>query len=207
MVRFFPKEEKFFDYFDEASEKMLRGIRLLDEMMHDLSNAEEKAKQIKDVEHEADHITHETVAKLHKTFVTPIDRESIHSLITRMDDILDLIDSVCERVFLYKIKNSTQEAIALVSTLEKAIEQVAKGVGALRDLKNPRLILDICIEINRLENEGDRTYRNALSVLFNSSSDPVEIIKWKDIYESLEDAIDRCEDVANILEGIVLDNA
>lgn len=207
MVRFFPKEEKFFDYFDDASDKMIRGIRLFKDMMQDLSNAEEKSRQIKDVEHEADHITHETVSKLHKTFVTPIDREYIYALITKMDDVLDLIDANCERIFLYKIKTSTPEAIAMINTLERAIEEVVKGVRGLRNLKNSRSILDICIEINRLENEGDRIYRNALSVLFNSPSDPIEIIKWKDIYETLEEAIDTCEDVANIIEGIVLENA
>jgi hypothetical protein len=206
MVQLFPREERFFDYFDRASEKIVTGARLFNEMMQDLSNAEEKARQIKDVEHEADHITHETVAKLHTTFVTPIDREFIYSLITKMDDILDLIDAACERVFLYKIRTSTPEAIDLVNILGKAIEQVAKGVRGLRDLKNSRSILDICIEINRLENEGDRIYRTALSVLFNSPSDPIEIIKWKDVYETLEDAIDRCEDIANVLEGIVLEN-
>ncbi|KRT66305.1 MAG: hypothetical protein XU11_C0010G0020 [Candidatus Dadabacteria bacterium CSP1-2] len=207
MVSFFPKEEKFFDYFDDASDKMLRGIRLFKDMMQDLSNAEEKSRQIKDVEHEADHITHETVSKLHKTFVTPIDREYIYALITKMDDVLDLIDANCERIFLYKIKTSTPEAMSMINTLERAIEEVVKGVRGLRNLKNSRSILDICIEINRLENEGDRIYRNALSVLFNSPSDPIEIIKWKDIYETLEEAIDTCEDVANIIEGIVLENA
>jgi predicted phosphate transport protein (TIGR00153 family) len=206
MVRLLPKEEKFFDQFDVASEKMIRGIRLLKEMMRDLSNAEEKSRQIKDVEHEADHITHETVSSLHKTFITPIDRESIYALITRMDDVLDLIDSTSERVLLYKIKTSTPESMALIEVLEKAIEQVAKGINGLRDLKNSGSILNICIEINRLENEGDRTFRNALSVLFSSSYDPIEIIKWKDVYETLEEAIDRCEDVANVLEGIVVEN-
>ncbi|HEY7535088.1 MAG TPA: DUF47 domain-containing protein [Thermodesulfobacteriota bacterium] len=207
MVRFFPKEERFFDYFDDASQKMIRGIGLLKEMIHDLSDAEEKTRQIKDVEHEADLITHETVSRLHKTFVTPIDREYIYALITKMDDILDLIYDTCEQILLYKIKNTTPEAIALVDTLERAIEEVAKGVAGLRNLKNSRSILDICVEINRLENEGDRIYRNAQSVLFNTPSDPIEIIKWKDIYETLEEAIDACEDVANILEGIVLENA
>jgi hypothetical protein len=207
MVRFFPKEEKFFDYFDQASDKIVSGIELFKNMMQDLSHPEEKARAIKDVEHEADRITHETVSKLHTTFVTPIDRESIYNLITRLDDILDLIDSACERVLLYKIKSSTPEALALINILERAIEQVARGVGELRNVKNPRTILDICIEINRLENEGDRTFRNALSILFNSTSEPIEIIKWKDIYETLEDAIDICEDVANILEGIVLEHA
>lgn len=206
MVRFLPKEEKFFDHFDSASEAMIRGIRLLKEMMRDLSNAEEKARQIKDVEHEADHITHETVSGLHKTFITPIDRESIYALITKMDDVLDLIDSTSERVLLYKIKTSTPESMALIEVLEKAVEQVAKGISGLRDLKNSNSILSICIEINRLENEGDRTFRNALSVLFSSSYDPIEIIKWKDVYETLEEAIDRCEDVANVLEGIVVEN-
>ena len=207
MVIFFKRDEKFFDYFDHASEKILGGIKLFKSMMQDLSNAEEKARKIKEVEHEADHITHETVSSLHKTFVTPIDREYIHSLITKMDDILDLIDSACERVLLYKINTSTPEALALVDTLEKAIYQVAKGIRGLRKLENSESILNICFEINRLEHEGDTTFRNALSVLFNSPLDPIEIIKWKDIYETLEDAIDTCEDLANVLEGIVLENA
>ncbi len=206
MVRLLPKEERFFDYFDSASEKMIRGIRLLKEMMQDLSNAEEKARQIKEVEHEADRITHETVSRLHKTFITPIDRESIYALITRMDDVLDLIDSTSERVLLYRIKTSTSESMALIGVLEKAVDQVAKGINGLRDLKNSESILNICIEINRLENEGDRIFRNALSILFSSFYDPIEIIKWKDIYETLEEAIDRCEDVANVLEGIVVEN-
>ncbi|MGQ0794306.1 MAG: DUF47 domain-containing protein [Deltaproteobacteria bacterium] len=208
MVSLFPREERFFDYFDTASEKIVAGIKLFKIMMHDLSDAEEKARQIKAIEHEADLITHETVEKLHKTFVTPLDRESIYALITKMDDILDFIDSTCERVVLYKIKTSTPEALSLVNTLEKAVEQVAKGIHALRDLKNPSSILNICVEINRLENEGDRTFRTALSTLFNDSNpDPIHIIKWKDIYETLEDAIDRCEDVANVVEGIVVENA
>jgi len=207
MVRFFPKEEKFFDYFNEASEKILTGIRLFKEMMEDLSSASEKSRKIKEVEHEADRITHETISKLHKTFITPIDREFIHSLITRMDDILDLIDSASERVFLYKITTSTTHALSFIDTLERAVKEVAKGVGALRDLKNSQLILNICIEIHSLENEGDRVFRIALSELFNSNFDPIEIIKWKDIYETVEDAVDKCEDVANILEGIVLENA
>ena len=206
MLSLFPKEERFFDLFDSASEKIVSGIKLFKVMMQDLSNAEVKAKKIKEVEHEANIITHETVAKLHKTFVTPLDRESIYSLITKMDDILDFIDSACERILLYKIKKSTPEALELVNTLEKSVEQVAKAIHGLRDLKNSNFILNICVEINRLENEGDRTFRRALSILFDSPSDPVDIIKWKDIYETLEDAIDRCEDVANVVEGIVVEN-
>jgi uncharacterized protein len=207
MVRFFPREEKFFDYFNEASEKILAGIKLFKEMMHDLSAAADKTKKIKEVEHEADRITHETISKLHQTFITPIDREFIHSLITRMDDILDLIYAASERVLLYKITTSTSHALSLIDTLERAIIEVARGVEGLSDLKNSKLILNTCIEIHSLENEGDMIFRIALSDLFNSNFDPTEIIKWKDIYETFEDAIDKCEDVANILEGIVLENA
>lgn len=207
MVRFFPREEKFFDYFNEASEKILASIKLFKEMMQDLSSAADKTKEIKEVEHEADRITHETISKLHQTFITPIDREFIHSLITRMDDILDLIYAASERVFLYKITTSTAHALSLISTLERAIIEVAKGVEGLSDLKHSKSILNTCIEIHSLENEGDRIFRIALSDLFNSNFGPTEIIKWKDIYETFEDAIDKCEDVANILEGIVLENA
>lgn len=207
MVRFFPREEKFFDYFNEASEKILASIKLFKEMMQDLSSAADKTKEIKEVEHEADRITHETISKLHQTFITPIDREFIHSLITRMDDILDLIYAASERVLLYKITTSTAHALSLIDTLERAIIEVAKGVEGLSDLKHSKSILNTCIEIHSLENEGDRIFRLALSDLFNSNFEPTEIIKWKDIYETFEDAIDKCEDVANILEGIVLENA
>ena len=207
MVRFFPREEKFFDYFNEASEKILAGIKLFKEMMQDLSTAAEKTKKIKEVEHEADRITHETISKLHQTFITPIDREFIHSLITRMDDILDLIYAASERVLLFKITTSTAHALSLIDTLERAIIEVTNGVEGLSDLKNSKSVLNTCIEIHSLENEGDMIFRVALSELFNSNFGPTEIIKWKDIYESFEDAIDKCEDVANILEGIVLENA
>lgn len=206
MVRLLPKEEKFFDYFDQASERAVKAIKVLKKMMQDLSNAEERAKEIVSLEHECDNITHEAVSALHKTFITPIERDSIYSLITRLDDVIDFVDSVAERVLLYKIKTSMPEAISLIDTLENAIEQVANGVRKLRNLEDPRSILIVCVEINRLENEGDKIFRNALSVLFDSTSDPIEIIKWKDIYETLEDAVDRCEDVANILEGIVVEN-
>jgi len=207
MVQFFPKNEKFFDLLDIASDKISRGIGLLKDMMLDLSDAEEKAKRIKDVEHEADEITHETIARLHKTFVTPIDREDLHSLITQLDDILDFIDSVSERTFLYGVKTSTPEAMELVEVLENTIKEVVKGVTSLRNMKHSEEVLSICIEINRLENRGDTVYRAAISNLFKSSMELSEIIKWKDIYEMLESAIDRCEDIANILEGIVLKNA
>src|SRR5579885_391545 len=127
-------------------------------------------------------------------------------LLPKEEKFFDYFDVASESVLLYKIKTSTPESMALIEVLEKAIEQVAKGISGLRDLKNSGSILNICIEINRLENEGDRTFRNALSVLFSSSYDPIEIIKWKDVYETLEEAIDRCEDVANVLEGIVVEN-
>ncbi len=206
MFRFLPKEEKFFDMFEQSTLNVLKGGRLFLELIKDSSNLEEKVRAIKDVEHEGDRITHETVERLNRTFVTPIDREDIHSLINRIDDVIDLIETSAEKILLYKITEFDQETLSLTELLVKSIEELVDATLHLKNLKKPKKIISHCIEINRLENKADEVYRKALSSLFNNVTDPIKIIKWKDIYGDLEMAIDKCEDVANILEGVVLKN-
>jgi len=205
-ARFFPSEGKqFFDLFEQHAQKTLEGARLLKAMLEDPSDLADKARRIKEVEHEGDGITHRAVETLHMSFVTPIDRGDIHRLITRLDDILDLIDATSERFWLYRITEVDQDAIQIADVLVEAVTQVNRAMTGLRNLKDRDALIEICKEINRCENEGDTLLRSALARLFNGQKDPVTIIKMKELYDFLEDAVDRCEDVANILEGVALE--
>lgn len=203
-----PKEYSFFDFFEQHASQCVEGARLLLQMLRDVQKAETLAKEIKEVEHAGDRITHHTLETLHKTFITPIDRDEIHRLISGLDDILDFTEAVSERVALYEIAEITPEAQALGEVLLHATEQVQEAVRGLRRLQYPMEMLQICVEIHRLENEGDALLRKAMARLFKErSSDPIYVIKWKELYELLEVATDACEDVANIIEGVVLEHA
>lgn len=204
--KFFPKETDFYTMFDKAARNLNKGAVLLVEMMEDLSKAETKSKEIYEVEQEGDMLTHEVMRRLNKTFITPLDREDIHSLISRIDDVLDLIWASADRATLFKIKESTPEAVELSKCILSTTEIITKAVTSLKD-KKYSYIQEYCIEINRLENAADRIFREALARLFENTKDPILVIKWKNIYENLEDATDICEDVANILESIVLKHA
>ncbi len=204
--RFFPKETDFFGMFEKAAQNLNRGALLLVQMMENFSEADIRAKQIYEVEQEGDMITHEVMRRLNKTFLTPIDREDIHSLISRLDDILDLIWATADRAILFKLESSIPEAVELSKTLLSTTEIVTKAVTCLKG-KKYSYMQEHCIEINSLENSGDTIFRAALAKLFNEKNDPILIIKWKEVYEHLEDALDKCEDVADILESIVLKHA
>ena len=207
MIRkLFPKETDFFGMFEKAALNLNKGATLLVEMMEDFSTSEAKAKAIYEVEQEGDMLTHEVMRRLNKTFLTPVDREDIHALVSRLDDVLDLIWASADRATLFKVEESTPEAVELSKTLHETTSIITKAVSSLKD-KKYSYIQEYCIEINRLENAADKIYREALVKLFNDVKDPILVIKWKDIYEHLEDATDTCEDVANILEGIVLKHA
>ncbi len=201
-----PKSHDFFVFFLEAAEKIKEGAKELDLLYDDFSNLKEKVEKIKGLEHECDKITHKTLEHLNKTFVCPFDREDIHSLITKMDNILDFIDAAAQRTYLYKIEKPTEEGRRLVKILLSSTEKVFEAVGNLKNFKKPKKILELCVEINTLENEGDVALRQGLANLFESQRNPVDIIKRKEIYENLENAIDSCEDVANIMESIILKN-
>lgn len=203
----FPKDTNFYDLFERGAAKVHEGVQLLEDLIKDFINVPLKAKRIKDVEHEADLITHETVSKLNKTFVTPLDREDIHNLISSLDNILDHVEAAADKFSLYRIQEMKEDAILLADILSRATNEVRNTVGLLRGLKGSDAILQRCIEINRWENEGDFVYRSAIAKLFEKGDNPLDVLKWKEIYESVENAIDSCEDVANVIEGVVLKNS
>jgi len=207
MFQFFPKDEKFFELLERAALNLHKGAKAFRHMLHDYTNTEEKVRHIKDIEHEGDIITHEIFDKLNRSFITPIDREDIHRITSEIDDVLDYILGTADRMFLYKVKSPTPEVAKMVDILITAIEEMTKAIHSLKDLKRSRRTLDYCIEVNRLENEGDSIHRAVIADLFSDGKDPVEIIKWRDIYNHIENAIDKCEDVADTIESIVVKNA
>jgi predicted phosphate transport protein (TIGR00153 family) len=201
-----PRDEKFFDLFEQMVQSLEEGAKIFLDLATNWSAEHPGIERLRDIEHECDITTHEIMDKLNRTFVTPIDREDIHSLAKELDDVIDIIQAVSERMVLFHIKKTSEDLIELAKTLEEAVSTVSKAVVSVRELNRPRRILDYCIEINRLENRGDRTTERAMGKLFQDNPDPMDVLKWKDIYDSTESAIDKCEDVANIIEGIVVKN-
>jgi hypothetical protein len=204
--RFLPRETSFFDFFEQHARLTVEGAREFLDLVTNGESLPARAKRIKELEHEADAVTHRCVEALHKTFITPIERSDIHSLISRMDDIMDLVEAGAERIALYEIREMTPEVKELAKVLVKATAGVEEAVKGLRNLKNSKAIVRTCIDINRLENEGDTIFRIAMARLFKEEKEPIMVIKWKEIYENLERATDCCEDVANIIEGVVLEH-
>jgi predicted phosphate transport protein (TIGR00153 family) len=205
-MRFIPREEKFYDLFEELADKIEEGSNLFLDMLLNYDSFEQRLSKLKEIEHEADIITHRTYEKMHTTFLTPIDREDIYALVNKMDSILDMTEASAIRMSLYKIKAPKEELIQQAKILNEATAKVKQVVRGLRDMKNAKMILDACIEINTLENAGDQILRSAMANLFEREKDPFELIKWKEIFERFEEAMDVCEDVSNIVEGIVLKN-
>ena len=200
-----PKDTSFFDLFDQLAGKVLDAARALEEMLERWDKLEVRVREMKDLEHECDAITHRTFDKLNLTFITPLEREDIHELTSRLDDIVDHIDSTASRLFIYGVKKPTDEAKLLAQVLTRTCIEVQKAVAGLRNLKDPALLSRISVEINRLENESDDILRLALRRLFErQNGDVLEVIKLKEIYEKLESAVDRCEDVANVIQAVVL---
>ena len=205
-MRLIPKEEKFFDNFEELAEKIEEGGKLFLDMLQSNDYSELRIIKLKQVEHEADQITHRTYEKMHTTFLTPLDREDIYDLVNKMDSIIDMMDASAARMHLYKVKTPSKTVTEQAKVLNAAIAKIKFIVHDLRDMKNAKQILDACVVINTLENEGDAILRAAITELFENEKDVFELIKWKEIHERIEEAIDVCEDVSNIVEGIVLKN-
>jgi uncharacterized protein len=207
MIRLVPKQASFFDLFEKQVKMVDHGARSLSAMLTDFTNIEDNAFKIKAMEHDADELAHEIIRKLNTTFVTPLDREDIHSLVSALDDILDYIEAAADRMVLYEIKEPTEWAIKLAKILAESTELTVKAVSNLRDLRHPETIREVCVAINRLENQGDQVNRAAIAELFKMHDKPIEALKWREIYNNIETAIDKCEDVADILEATVLKNA
>ncbi|MBI5527889.1 MAG: DUF47 domain-containing protein [Deltaproteobacteria bacterium] len=202
-----PQEVKFFDLFEQAALKIHEGLDAIQVALRKPEELEASARHLKDIEHEADEIVHTTIDLLNSTFITPIDREDVQSLVKRMDDILDLAQGAVQRLWLYEIREVTPEMHHMISVLVKAFAEVHNALNEMRNIKNIAAIKKHCIEVNRLENEGDFIVSAAVAKLFKEARDPLYVMKWKEIYEITETAIDRCEDVANIIEGIVVKQA
>ncbi len=204
-LRFMPKEEKFFEMFVEQADAAVEAAEMLADLVKDFTDLNAKVMKMNKIEHKADEIAHRIAEKLNSTFITPLDQEDIHALASALDDIVDYIDATFERMMLYKIKEPTEDFAVLATILLRAVEETRLGVSELDKFKKKPSAMKQCwIEINRIENQGDSASRAALAKLFETETDAVEIIKWKEIYEHIETAIDKCEDVANILEQIVL---
>jgi len=204
--RLIPKEESFFDLFEKASNNLLEAARLFVKTMEQFDGVVQNAERMERLEHEGDQVIHEIMARLNRTFITPLDREDIHQLASALDDVLDFMEATTERFVLYKIKTITPYAKEMAQIVAKQVEEIHRIMPQLRRLRHQD-ILQHCIEINRLENAGDRILRDAMAALFDSQGNPLDVMKWRDLYELMESATDKCEDVAVVIEGIVLKNA
>ena len=202
-----PTEGKFFELFNQHAELCVKGAKEMVALMTNFDDLEIRVHAIESIEKQADKITYAAIDMLHKTFITPIDRDDIHKLITRMDDILDLLEDAAQTISLYDIKAITPEAKRLAELCLACAEKVKSAVALLHNMDNSTKILEICAEIDRLESDADHVMRAAMSKLFRDEPDVRTLIKLKAIYEILETVTDRCEDVANIIEGIIVENA
>ena len=199
--RLIPREESFFDLFEEMARKVQQGADALIDLLNDYSDLDRKAGRVLDIEHEGDELTHEVMRRLNTTFITPFDREDIHRLASNMDDVLDHIEAAAEYLQLHRIEEPLPQMVSLAQTLGLAAKMTAESMPHLRKMKGME---HYWVEINRLENEGDRFYRRTLAELFSGDYKAMDVLKYKDIIEEIETAIDRLEDVANTLESIVL---
>ncbi len=205
MFRILPRDQEFFVLFEKASQNILDGAELLKDLLDNFNDVREKARQIEEIEHKGDTFTHEIVRKLNTTFITPIDREDILALASSIDDVIDLIHAASTRLTLYKVVEITPQAKELGFLILKATRELHRGISRLSTQMAE--VYEHCVEVNSLENEADRVCRDAIAWLFEHEKDPITILKWKEIYETLETATDRAEDAANVLESVALKNA
>ncbi len=202
MFKLFPREVRFYDLFEQQGQHILNAAGLLHDLVHNFTDARAKLHAINEVEHQGDQITHEIVRRLNTTFITPLDREDIHALASRLDDVLDYMDAAAERLVLYRIKEPTSAARAMATVIVEIARATDRAIHCLRAM-DPGFH-EQAVEVNRLENSADKILRDSLAELFEQQADPIEVIKWKEIYETMEIVTDRCEDVANVIEGIIL---
>lgn len=199
-----PKEKKFFELFEEDSKNAVEAAKVLFDLVNHWENVEIKINHVTDLEHQGDEITHKIISSLHTTFITPIDREDIAALAHTIDDIVDFIQAAADAMLIYKVSAPTPRCKELASIIVEATEELLKAMPDLRTPGQLQHILTHCVEMNRLENAADRVYRAALGELFTDTINVTDILKWREIYNHMESATDRCEDVANVLEGVAL---
>ena len=208
LEKLMPRSDDFFSDFEQQAATVVEGAKLLKALLDDFTDLPRKCQGIKDVEHRGDDITHGAFARLHTQFITPFDRSEIHRLLSRIDDVLDLADAAAERLGLYDIDAVIPEARELSDVLVRQAERMEQAVKGLRDLKkNSAAVLEACKQVNALENEADSLTRRTMAKLFKRGNDPLTVLKWKEIIDLIESATDRAEDVANVIEGVVLEHA
>jgi len=206
-LSFIPQEEKFFELFVEMGHNLVKIAAALKDLLDNWTDVEAKVNNITDLEHAGDSITHEIIALLHRSFVTPFDREDIALLAHTLDDVADFIHAAADAMYIYRIQRPTERAKELAVIISEAAVEIEKALPFLRRRKELSKVMACCVDINRLENDADRVTRAALGELFEDQKDTAYIIKWREIYEHMESATDRAEDVANVLEGVALKNA
>ena len=204
---FIPREESFFPLFEESAKNMVKTAQCLKQLVDNWQDVEQKVGEITELEHCGDTITHQIIARLHRTFITPFEREDIAQLAHSLDDVTDFIHAASDAMLLYKVNPPGQRAKELADIIVQAATEIESAMPQLRGHIDQKQILKRCVEINRLENMADRVYRSALAELFGDSTDIAHVIKWREIYEHMETATDRCEDVANVLEGVAIKHA
>ena len=205
MFKFKKKDSEFFDLFVDSARYFYQGSLMMDEVMLDYSKAADKVKDIIDLEHEADKINDKIIDKLNLTFITPIDREDIYALANGLDDGVDLLQGTLQRIVMYRTGKAMSGAVTMTKLIIEATEAVIKAFSLLKDIrKNQKLILEETYHIAKLESEGDRVYRHEVAYLFDKEKDPIELIKWKDILENLEDTLDHCEKLSDMIRGVVM---
>jgi predicted phosphate transport protein (TIGR00153 family) len=205
MVRLIPRDTRFFDLFADVAGNLVGGARLLKRTLDDFQDIEARVRQLKDIEHRGDEMTHNILTRLNQTFITPFDREDIHRLASSLDDVLDFVYAAGVRLVMFRIKSAPPAASRLAEVIVKQSDQLSEAMSRL-EKKHDR-VLENCVEINRLENEADLLARTAIATLFDEEKDPIALIKLKELYEVLESATDKAEDAANVLEGVVLKSA
>ncbi|MDP9206244.1 MAG: DUF47 family protein [Gemmatimonadota bacterium] len=203
-MRILPRDEKFYDMFTELAKRLTASATLLHELFKSPSELDAKVSKIKGLEHEADNLTHDIIDRIDRTFVTPFDREDIHALASELDDVIDLIDGTARRATIFRIQKTRPAAVVLAEVLARAACCVEEGV---RDMKDAKHVYAISEKLKVLEEEGDAVYHEAMGALFAEGGDALEVVKWKDLYDKIEDALDQCEDVGNVLQSIALKNA
>jgi predicted phosphate transport protein (TIGR00153 family) len=203
-LRLIPRDQQFYELFSQIAERLTGSSKLLHELFENPGDMQRKVAEIKELEHQADNLTHEVIERLDRTFVTPFDREDIHELASELDEVIDLVDGAARRADIYRITEIPKGAVILTDVLCKAAVCVE---AAVRGMKTQKIVNAQTEELKKFEEEGDAAYHEAMGILFDNSSDPIQVIKWKELYDKIEDAIDQCEDVGNVLQSISLKNA
>jgi predicted phosphate transport protein (TIGR00153 family) len=206
-LRFFPKSHNFFDLFEKQVSHAVEAACFFREVVARGGVSEESLSRMGSIEHRADDVAHAIIDQLNKTFITPFDREDIHALVKELDDIVDMINTIMSRLRIYDITIADKNLIEFSNVIEQSVRAVARAVGGLRHFKDGQVVCDACIEVNRLENVGDSMRDRVLSELFANAQDPIEVIKWKDIYQDAETVLDVCEDVAHVVDSIMVKQA